>query len=68
MLTSQPVHGACDVIVFHPRHSLTLAQLDLPDIERVIDEWTRIYLMRGRQEGIRYVQIFEVSPPCIVFP
>lgn len=60
MLTAQPVHGACDVIIFHPRHNLTLAQLDLPDIEQVINEWIRVYLERGRQDGVKYVQIFEV--------
>lgn len=60
MLTSEPIHGACDVIVFHPRHDLTLAQLDTPDVERVVDEWIRVYLKRGREGGIKYVQIFEV--------
>ncbi|KAF9452797.1 putative GAL7-UDP-glucose--hexose-1-phosphate uridylyltransferase [Macrolepiota fuliginosa MF-IS2] len=59
MLTVQPVHGACDVIIFHPHHNSTLPQLDLSDIERVINEWTRIYLERGAQDGIKYVQIFE---------
>ncbi|KAF5358562.1 hypothetical protein D9756_001779 [Leucocoprinus leucothites] len=59
MLTSQPVHGGCDVIIFHSRHDLTLAQMDPPEIERVIAEWTRIYRERGSQEGIKYVQIFE---------
>jgi len=59
MLTSEPIHGACDVIIFHPRHIMTLAQLDVLDIERVINEWIRVYLKRGREEGIKYVQIFE---------
>ncbi|KXN90444.1 Galactose-1-phosphate uridylyltransferase [Leucoagaricus sp. SymC.cos] len=59
MLTSQPVHGTCDVIIFHPRHDLTLAQMSPSEIERVIAEWTRIYRERGSQEGIKYIQIFE---------
>lgn len=54
------MQGGCDVICFHPRHDLTLARLPIPDIRKVIDEWTRIYLKRGREEGINYVQIFEV--------
>lgn len=58
-LTCQPIHGACDVVVFHPRHDLTLSDLPLHDIESVIDEWTRIYQMRGAEQGIKYVQIFE---------
>jgi UDPglucose--hexose-1-phosphate uridylyltransferase len=61
MLTSQPIHGGCDVIAFHPRHDLTLAQMDPKDIEQVIDEWIRIYRERGSQAGIKYVQIFEAG-------
>jgi len=61
MLTSQPIHGGCDVIIFHPRHDLTLAQMNPPEIERIIAEWIRIYRERGSQAGIKYVQIFEVS-------
>lgn len=57
----EPVHGACDVLIFHPRHDLTLARLPVIDIEKIIDEWIRIYTSRGAQEGIKYVQIFEVS-------
>jgi UDPglucose--hexose-1-phosphate uridylyltransferase len=64
-LSLEPVHGACDVIVFHPRHDLTLSRLPVTEIERIIDEWIRIYTLRGAQEGIKYVQIFEVS--CAVF-
>lgn len=58
---AEPVHGACDVLIFHPRHDLTLARLPVTDIERIIDEWIRIYTFRGAQEGIKYIQIFEVS-------
>lgn len=60
MLTSQPIHGGCDVIIFHPRHDLTLAQMNFSEIERIIAEWIRVYRERGSQAGIKYVQIFEV--------
>ncbi|KAI9510362.1 galactose-1-phosphate uridyl transferase [Russula earlei] len=49
LLASEPVVGACDVLIFHPRHDLTLARLS----------WINIYKRRGRQESIKYVQIFE---------
>jgi UDPglucose--hexose-1-phosphate uridylyltransferase len=61
LLIVEPVQGGCDVLCFHPRHDLTLARLEVEAIERIIEEWTRVYLKRGRQEGIKYVQIFEVS-------
>jgi len=59
LLTAEPVHGGCDVIVFHPRHDLTLARLSIPDIENVITEWCSVYKKRSAQPGIKYVQIFE---------
>jgi UDPglucose--hexose-1-phosphate uridylyltransferase len=61
LLAVEPVQGGCDVLCFHPRHDLTLARLKVEDIEKLINEWSRIYIKRGRQEGIKYVQIFEVS-------
>jgi len=61
LLTTQPVHGQCDVLTFHPRHDLTLARLAVEDITRIVEEWIAIYKRRGTQEGIKYVQIFEVS-------
>ncbi|KAH9967907.1 galactose-1-phosphate uridylyltransferase [Russula dissimulans] len=59
LLASEPVVGACDVLIFHPRHDLTLAQLLLEDITRVVNEWVSVYKRRGSQESIKYVQIFE---------
>ncbi|TFK42831.1 galactose-1-phosphate uridyl transferase [Crucibulum laeve] len=59
LMTVEPVQGGCDVLIFHPRHDLTLARLKVEDIIRIIEEWTRIYVVRGSQEGIKYVQIFE---------
>lgn len=61
LLASEPVVGTCDVIVFHPRHDLTLARLSVEDITRIVDEWTRVYKLRGSQESVKYVQIFEVA-------
>ena len=60
LMTVQPIHGACDVLTFHPRHDLTMALLSQSDIKRIINEWIRLYEARGSQPGIQYVQIFEV--------
>ncbi|KAG6878763.1 hypothetical protein C0993_008062 [Termitomyces sp. T159_Od127] len=59
LLAAHPVHGACDVLVFHPAHNLALARLRIPDIDRIVAEWIAIYRRRGAQPGIKYVQIFE---------
>ena len=34
-------------------------------IAKVVDEWVRVYEKRGREDGIEYVQIFEVRLPFI---
>lgn len=60
LMTAEPVHGACDVVLFHPKHNLTMSRMSVEEIERVIEEWVRIYEKRGSEPGIRYVQIFEV--------
>lgn len=61
LLASEPVVGACDVLIFHPRHDLTLARLSLEDIARIVEEWAGVYRRRGSQEAIKYVLIFEVA-------
>lgn len=61
LLSAEPVSGGCDVIIFHRRHDLTLAQLSVDDIRRIVDEWIKIYNKRGSQEEVKYVQIFEVG-------
>lgn len=51
--------GICRVICFHPDHDLTLARMQLEDIERVVEAWAAQYTELGRQSEINYVQIFE---------
>lgn len=60
LLRTDSVEGKCDVLIFHPRHDLTLARLDVGDIQKVIEAWQRIYKERGAEKGLKYVQIFEV--------
>lgn len=60
LLATETVKGRCDVIVYHPRHDVTMAQLDDERIKHIIEEWIRLYTERGREDDIGYVQIFEV--------
>lgn len=57
LLQSQPVRGTCRVLCFSPRHDLTLAGMDSPEIRRVIDLWTTQLVELGANH--RWVQIFE---------
>jgi UDPglucose--hexose-1-phosphate uridylyltransferase len=53
----QPVRGECRVICFSPRHDLTLAQMQVPDIRHVVDVWSEQVVELGRT--YRWVQLFE---------
>jgi UDPglucose--hexose-1-phosphate uridylyltransferase len=49
--------GLCRVVCFSPRHDLTLPEMPLPAIRRVIDVWVEQTLDLG--ENYRWVQVFE---------
>lgn len=51
--------GICKVICFSPRHDLTIPEMEVGDIKKVVDVWQREYLELGAKEFINYVQIFE---------
>ncbi|HUA39035.1 MAG TPA: UDP-glucose--hexose-1-phosphate uridylyltransferase [Candidatus Sulfopaludibacter sp.] len=57
LLRMDPVRGECRVICFSPRHDLTLAQMSVPDIRKVVETWVE----QSMELGARYpwVQIFE---------
>ena len=59
LFTSQPERGICRVICFSPRHDLTIPEMEVPAIRRVIDLWRKEYAELGNAPFIRYVQIFE---------
>jgi UDPglucose--hexose-1-phosphate uridylyltransferase len=51
--------GICKVICFSPRHDLTIPEMEIGDIKKVVDVWQREYLELGAKAFINYVQIFE---------
>jgi UDPglucose--hexose-1-phosphate uridylyltransferase len=57
LLRAAPARGICRVICFSPRHDLTLPEMELPDIRRVVDLWADQYAELGAVW--RWVQIFE---------
>ncbi len=57
LLRLQSTQGTCRVICFSPRHDLTLPEMALPDIRRVIDVWAEQMIELGTH--YRWVQIFE---------
>ena len=59
LLIAESEPGICRVICFSPRHDLTVANMELADLRRVVDVWTEQYLDLGAMPSINYVQIFE---------
>ena len=59
LLQAESESGICRVICFSPRHDLTLADMDTPAIEAVVDVWCEQYEELASRPDIGYVQIFE---------
>ena len=57
LLRVEPTRGECRVICFSPRHDLTLAEMAVPDIRKVVDVWATQTKELG--ERYRWVQVFE---------
>ena len=59
LLKAQSETGVCKVICFSPDHSLSLAEMKVDAIEKVVAAWMKEYQTLGSQEAINYIQIFE---------
>lgn len=59
LIRAESEQGICKVICFSPRHDLTLANMEVADIRKVVNLWQREYEELGKIDFIRYVQIFE---------
>ncbi len=51
--------GECHVICFSPTHHLTIPEMSVADIRKVVDVWCKLYKEIGRKENVNYIQIFE---------
>jgi len=51
--------GICKVICFSPRHDLTIPEMDVASIRKVVDVWVNEYTTLSSRADISYVQIFE---------
>lgn len=59
LLKAQSETGICKVICFSSDHSMSLADMKVSAIEKVVTAWQREYLSLGQRNDINYVQIFE---------
>ena len=59
ILKAESEKGICKVVCFSPRHDLTLTELNIYEIEKVVSTWQNEYDKIGSMTEINYVQIFE---------
>jgi len=59
LLVAETETGICRVLCFSPKHHLTLAMMEPPDIRAVVDSWAAQFVELGARDDINYVQIFE---------
>ena len=55
----KPERGINKVVCFSPKHNLTLPEMEVEAIEKVVQTWKAQYLELGSHDFINYVQIFE---------
>jgi len=56
---SQPAKGIARVVCYSPKHNLTLAELETPEIESLLNVWREQYVDLSNRKGIEHVLIFE---------
>ena len=59
LLCAKAVRGRCRVVCFSPRMDVTVAEMSVPELRKVVDTWVEEYEMLGRESYINHVQIFE---------
>lgn len=59
LLRAESERGICKVICFSPRHDLTLSDMEVEEIRKVVDLWQQEYEELGMLDFINHVQIFE---------
>ena len=59
LIVARTERGICRVICFSPRHDLTISNMELSDVERVVEVWSEQYKGLGAVDWVHHVQIFE---------
>jgi UDPglucose--hexose-1-phosphate uridylyltransferase len=59
LLHAEGESGICKVICFSPNHSLTIPDMEIPDLVKVVETWQNEFQILSENPKINYVQIFE---------
>ncbi len=55
----RPSYGKCEVILYSPEHTVTLPELSVSHIEKLVDLWIERYRLMKQDKKIKYIFIFE---------
>ncbi|MDQ3805320.1 MAG: galactose-1-phosphate uridylyltransferase [Acidobacteriota bacterium] len=56
---NRPAEGLARVVCYSPHHSLTLAELETPEVEELLQVWQGQYRELGGRTEVKHVLIFE---------
>jgi len=56
---NQPAEGHARVVCYSPNHSLTLAELEVPQVDELLEVWQEQYRELGARPEVNHVLIFE---------
>ena len=59
LLVARAESGRCRVLCYSPRHDLSLGDMPVGDIRRVVDAWSDEFEKLGALDEIAHVQVFE---------
>ena len=59
LLVARSEAGRCRVVCFSPRHDLTMARMNVPELRHVVDAWTQEFSALASDPHTNSVQIFE---------
>ncbi len=55
----QPSYGKCEVILYSSEHTITLPELPINHIKKLVDLWTERYIEIKKDKKVKYIYIFE---------
>jgi len=55
----QKAYGKCEVILYSPKHTVTLPELGVSHVKKLVDLWTKRYIEIRKDSKIKFIFIFE---------
>ncbi|HHW48092.1 MAG TPA: galactose-1-phosphate uridylyltransferase [Clostridiaceae bacterium] len=56
---TREAYGKCEVILYSPNHTITLPELPVSHVKKLVDLWTERFAELRKDEKIKYIFIFE---------